>query len=279
MLPILALLLAAFTWGLAFCFLKQILDFLNPYYLLAFRFSLAAVLLCFLFLPRFKKLDRNVLHHGIFMGIILYFEFLFFTVGLPFTTASKAALICAGYTILMPAVYYGIVRKAPTRYEILASFVCMAGLVCILFSDLSGLNIGDGLCCLSALLYAVHIVYTGIFAKEDDPILLNILQIGTSAVLSWLFALFTGPLPLPIPAGALSGIFYLAVVCTVVPYFLSIYGQKHVKTSTSAILLSFESVFGAGLSILILHEPFTAMFAVGTLLVVCSTFLSEKKAS
>lgn len=277
MLPILALLLAAFAWGSAFCFLKQILASLNPYYLLAFRFSLAAALLILLFFPKFRRLHRRLLRHGSFMGVLLYFEFFFFTVGLQFTAASKASLICAGYMILMPAVYYCIVRKAPTLYEILASLVCMAGLTCILFFDLSGLNAGDVLCCLSALFYAVHIVYTGIFAREDDPVLLNILQIGTAAVLSWIFALLTGP----VPAAALLpetvfGILYLAVMCTIVPYFLSMYGQKHVKTSTSAILLSFESVFGAGLSILVLHEPFTAMFAVGTVLVVGSTFLSEK---
>lgn len=277
MIPVLALLLAAFTWGSAFCFLKQILDSLSPYYLLAFRFSLAAVLLIPLFFTRREKADRKLFRHGIFMGVILYFEFLFFTIGLRFTTASKASLICAGYMILMPAVYFLIVRKAPTRYEILASFVCMTGLVCILFSNLSALNIGDGLCCLSALFYAIHIVYTGIFSKEDDAILLNVLQISTSAVLSWIFALFTGPVPASIHPESFFGILYLAVMCTIVPYFLSMYGQKHVKTSTSAILLSFESVFGAGLSILVLQEPFTKAFAAGTVLVVSSTFLSEKK--
>lgn len=279
MIPILALLLAAFTWGSAFCFLKQILDSVSPYYLLAFRFSLAAFLLILLFFPRRKKLGPKLLSHGILMGAVLYFEFLFFTIGLPFTTASKASLICAGYMVLMPVVYYCISRRIPTRYEILASFVCMAGLICILFSDLSGLNIGDGLCCLSALFYAIHIVYTGIFAKEDDPVLLNTLQISTASVLAWIFAWFTGPLPSSIPPETLSGILYLAVMCTVVPYLLNVYGQKHVKTSTSAILLSFESVFGAGLSILILGEPFTAMFAAGTLLVSGSAFLSEKKPS
>lgn len=277
MLPVLALLLAAFTWGSAFCFIKQILDNLSPYYLLAFRFSLAGILLCLLFLKRLLRADRRTFRHGIWLGIILYFEFFFYTIGLQYTSASKSAFICAGYMIILPLVYYIIVHKKPTRYEILASIICMTGLTCILCSDISSLNIGDAISCLTTVCYAVHIVYTGIYAREDDPILLNVLQIGFAGILAWTFALFTGPIPERVSTDALAGVAYLAVMCTIVPYFLSIYGQRHVKTSTSGILLSFESVFGAGLSILVLGDTITPMFVAGTLLVIGSAVISEQK--
>lgn len=276
MLPVLALLLAAFTWGSAFCFIKQILDSISPYYLLAFRFSLSALLLCLIFPGKLRNLRQNTLLHGIHLGVILYFEFFFYTVGLQYTTASKSAFICAGYMMIMPLVYFCIVRKRPAPHEIAASFLCMAGLTCILCSDLGSLNIGDAISSLTAVCYAVHIVYTGIYAKTDDPVLLNILQIGTAALLSDAVALVSGPLPGALPSGALSGILYLAVMCTIIPYLLSVYGQRYVKTSTSGILLSFESVFGAALSILVLGDPFTPLFALGTILVVGSAVLSEQ---
>lgn len=279
MLPVLALLLAAFTWGSAFCFIKQILDNFSPYYLLAFRFSLAGILLALIFFRRLLRVDRRTLKHGLWLGVILYFEFFFYTIGLQYTSASKSAFICAGYMIILPLVYYLIVRKQPTRYEILASIVCMAGLTCILCSDISSLNIGDAISTLTTVCYAVHIVFTGIYAREDDLILLNVLQIGFAGILAWCFALFTGPVPTQITTDTWSGIAYLAIMCTIIPYFLSVYGQRHVKTSTSGILLSFESVFGAGLSILILGDPITPMFVFGTVLVMGSAILSEKQPS
>ncbi len=277
MLPILALILAAFAWGSAFCFLKQLLDFLNPYYLLAFRFSLAALILCFIFFPRLKRADRRTLRHGVFLGGILYLEFLFYTIGLQYTTASKSALLCAGYPVILPLASLLVTRKRPSLHEVLASFVCMGGLVSILFSDFGALNIGDLLCCLTAVFYAVHILYTSIYAPVDDPILLNVLQISTGAILSWGSALFSGPVPSSLGRPEFSGILYLALVCTIIPYFLSVYGQRHVKASTSAILLSLESVFGAGLSFLVLGETLTPAFLFGTALVMGSTFLSEGK--
>ena len=279
MLPVLALLLAALTWGSAFCFIKQILDHFSPYYLLAFRFSLAGIILCLLFFKRLLHVKKETLKHGIQLGTILYFEFFFYTIGLQYTSASKSAFICAGYMIILPLVYYIIVKKRPTRYEVLASIVCMAGLTCILCSDISSLNIGDAISCLTTVCYAIHIVYTGIYAREDDPVLLNVLQIGFAGILAWGFALFTGPVPAQISSDVLSGIVFLAVMCTIVPYFLSIYGQRYVKTSTSGILLSFESVFGAGLSILILGDPITPMFILGTILVTGAAVLSEARQS
>ena len=276
MLPVLALLLAAFTWGSAFCFIKQILDTVSPYYLLAFRFSLSAILLCLIFRKKLSQLTRHTFLHGVRLGVILYFEFFFYTIGLQYTTASKSAFICAGYMMIMPLVYFCIVRKRPTVYEIMASFLCMTGLTCILCSDLSSLNIGDAISSLTAVCYAIHIVYTGIYAKDDDPVLLNILQIGAAALLAAAVAFLSGPFPGALPSDAISGILYLAVMCTIIPYLLSVYGQRYVKTSTSGILLSFESVFGAALSILVLDEPFTPLFALGTILVVGSAVLSEQ---
>ena len=94
-MAIFALFLAAFTWGSAFCVLKDTLENVSPIWLLAFRFLLAGIIMTLVCIPRMKKMSIRTLKRGIIMGIVLYFEFLFFTVGLQYTTSSKSSFIFA----------------------------------------------------------------------------------------------------------------------------------------------------------------------------------------
>lgn len=47
--------LAAFTWGSAFCVLKDTLENVSPIWLLAFRFLLAGIIMTLVCIPRMKK--------------------------------------------------------------------------------------------------------------------------------------------------------------------------------------------------------------------------------
>ena len=256
-IAIFALFLAAFTWGSAFCVLKDTLENVSPIWLLAFRFLLAGIIMTLVCIPRMKKMSIRTLKRGIIMGIVLYFEFLFFTVGLQYTTSSKSSFIIGSYVAILPLIYWVIRGKKPQRADILAALVCIVGLGFILLGSFDGVNKGDLISLLSAVCYAIHIVVTGIFAREEDGFLLNMLQIGTSGM-------------------NIGSIAYLAVFCTVVPYLLSVFGQKYVKTSTSGVILSFESVFGCILSILILGEHPGVRFVIGAMLMMCSFLIVEK---
>ena len=100
-IAIFALFLAAFTWGSAFCVLKDTLENVSPIWLLAFRFLLAGIIMTLVCIPRMKKMSIRTLKRGIIMGIVLYFEFLFFTVGLQYTTSSKSSFIIGSYVAIL----------------------------------------------------------------------------------------------------------------------------------------------------------------------------------
>lgn len=157
----------------------------------------------------------------------------------------------------------------------LASIICALGLALILLGDFGGISRGDVICLGSATCYALHIVYTGILAKENDPALLNLVQIGTGGVIGIVIALLTEPIPAGIQTGDFLNMGYLAVFCTILPYMLSVFGQKHVKTSTSGIILSFESVFGCVFSVVFLGEELSPRFFLGAILVMCSFLVVE----
>lgn len=272
-----ALFIAAIFWASAYLFVKSTLDTLSPYYLLCFRYCAAAIFMILISMPRWKYLTKDIFKSGIWMGVVLFVEFLTFTVGLKYTTASRSSFIVAGYIVILPLVYMLIRRKIPKKQEIAAALICMAGIAFILTGGEGGLNKGDMLTLLCAVSYAFHIVLAGIYAKKHDGILLNMLQIGTTAVLATMTAFLTGPLPEHLNQQQIGSILYLAIPSTVIPYLLCLFGQKYVSTTTSGIILSFESVFATLLSILFLNDRISIQFAFGAVLVMASVFVSEWK--
>ncbi len=93
------------------------------------------------------------------MGVALFFEFFYYTIGLQYTTVAKTSFIIASYIILLPVVYFIIRKKLISRGDILCSILCMGGLCLILFDGASGLNRGDffqwALCCLLCGAYRI----------------------------------------------------------------------------------------------------------------------------
>lgn len=210
------------------------------------------------------------------MGIAMFFEFFLFTVALQFTSASKSSFIIASYIIVLPIVYIIIRRKKPTGSDVLAAVICMVGICLLLAKGLDSFNKGDLLSAGCALAYAVHIVYSSKFSKQYDGWLLNLTQMGTVAVLAWIVSLISGDFrvigSIHLPFGAF---FFLAVVCSIIPYFFCLYGMKRVSTTTSGILLSFESVFATLLAVLMLGDPLYWQLVAGGAVIVASSILSE----
>lgn len=68
---------------------------------------------------------------------------------------------------------------------------------------------------------------------------------------------------------------YLIILCTTLPFFLILYGMKHVSATASGILLSLESVMAAFMGIVVLHEPFTLNLFIGGTIIMFSFVLSE----
>lgn len=270
-----ALLGSALLWATGYIASKQLVADIPPGFLLALRFSMATVILAILLIPKLKQINRGMLAAGVRMGIALFFEFYFFTAGVQYTSASKSSFIIASYIILLPIAYIIIRKKRPGKNDVIAAVMCMAGLCLIMADNLNGFNKGDLLSCFCAVCYAVHVVYAAKYAKEYDGGLLNFIQIGTSAVLAWAFSLTLGNIQtgfMDIPFGA---IIYLAAVCTIVPYFLCLFGMKYVSTTTSGILLSFESVFATILAVIMLKEHLYWQLVVGGAVIICSLLVSE----
>lgn len=273
----LSLLLVAIIWGSGFVVTKNALDYVTPYYLLFYRFAISTIVLSIVFFKKIIKASIKDIKAGIIVGLFLFAGFATQTVGLQYTEAGKQAFITATNVVMVPFIYWGISKKRPDKFDVAAAFLCLVGIgILSLNSDLT-MGYGDFLTFLCAILFAFHISSTGYFAKESDPYVISIVQLGTAGVLSFIFALFFEGPKINIQSQTIIPILYLGLFSTMLAFLIQTVAQKYTNSTHAAIILSLEAVFGSTFAIIFLKEPFTVRFLIGCMAILISVITSETK--
>ena len=275
----LALLAAALIWGSSFVIMKNTVDDVPVFLLLAIRFSIAFVVLGAVFFRRLHGLDRRFILGGMLCGAMLITAYSLQTFGLVGTTPGKNAFLTAVYCVLVPFLAWIFFRKRPTMWNWLAAVLCVAGIGLVSLNG--GLTIapGDALSLLSGVCYALHIIALSRLGEKGDVFALSIIQFGTTALLAWLLHLLTVPADVHLPLRIWPQLGYLSVLCTCVAITLQALGQRLTPPSQSAILLSLESVFGVLFSLLLGAETLSFQLFSGFTLIFLSVIVSETQLS
>ncbi len=273
----LSLLAVAFIWGAGFIVVKNSLEFISPLWLMAARFFVAALAITFVFFSKVKKINRNNLFAGIISGIFIYAAFAFQTFGVQYTTASKNALLTSSYVVLVPFVFWIMIRTRPKTTQIVAAFLCFAGIAMLMFNgSLGKVNLGDILTLICGLLFAVQISLLGIYSKKHDTIVLTIVQMVTCAVISFIAAIIFEDVPRNLSSSSLVSILYLGLLSTCAAYLIQTVAQKYTTPSHASLIMSLECVIGCILSVIIFKDNFTLLMWIGSALTFGSVILSQR---
>lgn len=275
----LALLTAAVIWGSSFIVMKDAVDDVPVFQLLALRFTLAGLLLALIFRRRLMCCGRGLLRHGAVCGVLLLCAYATQTFGLMTTSPGTNAFLTAVYCVMVPFMAWGFHRKRPTAYNWIAAVMCIGGIGLISLSGDLSIGTGEWLTLLSGVFYALHIMALSHFGEQDDPVVLTIVQFAVVAALSWLCTLLTErgaafPSPTVWPQ-----LLYLTVFATAATLVLQSVGQSLTPPSQSAILLSLESVFGVLFSVMMGKEALTFQLGCGFALIFISVIISETQLS
>src|SRR5580700_9291288 len=167
-----SLVVMTLIWGATFVMVKRALADASTLLFLTIRFSTAAFLLALIFRRDWGKDFRagNLgvsIRGGVLAGLCLFGGYVFQTVGLRYTTASKAAFL-TGFTTPMVAVLSSIVyRKAPQWIEVLGVATAFLGMALMTIpSDRFQIGRGDLIVSACAIAYAFHVLVTGRFATQ-----------------------------------------------------------------------------------------------------------------
>ena len=275
----LALLLATLIWGSSFIIMKDALDDITTYYLLAIRFTGAFVLLGIVFWKKWKHINKEVIIAGFIMGTALIAAYAFQTFGLMDTTPGKNAFLTAGYCILVPFLFWGIAGTRPDKFNVIAAVLCIVGIGLVALDDNLSVGRGDLLTLVCCVFYALHIVVSAKFTRTMDVMLLTIGQFFFAAMWSWVLAfLFEPPLIISEMSTEIWMVLgYLCVFATAGALGLQTFGLKYTSPSAGALILSLESVFGVIFSIMVGAEEVTARLLIGFAVIFFAIVVSETK--
>lgn len=274
------IIIATLIWGSTFFIMKDTLDSVDLQFLLAFRFTFAAVILAAVFRKRWKGMDRSCWWRGAIMGLFLYAAYTVQNYGLMGTTPGKNAFFTAVYCVMVPFLYWVVDRLRPDRFNVLAALLCIAGIGFVSWDGGFSLGYGDVLTLISGFLYACHITATAKFSQGRDIFLLTVIQFATTAVCCWVGTCVTGGFPVNgLPAKAWLVLVYLAVAATTLALLFQNVGQKYTSPSAAAVLLSLEAPFGVAFSVVFTDESPSAFMYFGFFLIFVAVLCSETKFS
>ncbi len=273
----LALVTIAVVWGSSFLVMKDTLDSVPTFLLLACRFLIAAFILLALFCKRITAhLNGRYIVVGALMGVFMFAAYAFQTLGLGQTTAGKNAFLTGVYCVLVPFISYLVSREPLTRYNLGAAFLCLAGIALVALDSIS-INVGDVLTLGGAVFFALQITTAAKFGRSLDVNAVTFWMFLTVGVLCLVTtALFeTAPSLSIVTPRLVAVLLFLAVICTCINMLIQNLALAHVPSSTGSLLLSLESPSGVFFSVLLGGEVLTGRLLAGFALIFLSIVLSE----
>ena len=252
------LVVVTMIWGTTFVVIKEALDTISVPLLLALRFTLAGLLLAW------AGWDKRAVVPALLLGLLSFAGFLTQTIGLSITSASNAAFITGLSVILTPLVGRLLWRHSVAPRVFTAAGVALVGLALITLQDgFAAINGGDMLVLVTALTYAVYIVYLGEVAGKVRGTSLAFMQHLPMALLAWLWALpQVGDLS-AVPLTTYLAIVYLAVVATALVAVIQTYAQRVVPAHLAALIFVLEPAFAALFAYLTLGERLGTLGWIG----------------
>lgn len=281
------LLLTTMIWGSAFISQSVGMDHIGPFTFQAVRCLLATIglLPVIAIVDQFTKkndgknffsrwADPKLLKAGLICGIPLCLAINLQQFGLVDTDAGKTAFLTSMYIVIVPVI--GLFFKKKTTIMVPISIaLAVAGLYFLSCVESLRLGSSDIVILLSALLFAVQIVFIDLFAKDVDALRLNTIQALICTVLSGIGMFFAEQPSWSAIANCAIPLAHAGFLSMGGAYALQIIGQKDVEPTAASLIMSLESVFATVLAFLILHETMTHWEILGCILVFAAVILSQ----
>jgi len=265
----LLLLLTTIVWGTSFPLLKDTIASLPPSVLVVVRFGIAAIAL----LPWLRKLNPSLLRDGALLGTVFFLETLFALKGLESISANRSAFIVGLNVILVPLLGTALGRRLP-RSVAIATGLAVVG-ISIMSWEGGGFGWGEVLTLVSALGIAVYILLLEAIAPRHPALSLAAVQIWVMFSFGTLWALPNLWTYGPVIAHHLPTLVYLSLIVTVGPLWSQAFGQRWVPAYEAALLYTLEPVFAAAFSFWILGEGLSVKGAIGAVLILVATWVSQ----
>jgi drug/metabolite transporter (DMT)-like permease len=250
-----SLLFVTFIWGTTFVLVQNAIGLLEPFSFNGIRF-LAAAFMLLLWLLIFERkqlafINVKMVASGVFIGFWLFLGYATQTIGLLYTTTSKAGFITGLSVIFVPLFSMFLLKQFPSRNAVIGVSIATFGLFLLTMTDVSSLNIGDGFVFICAISFALQIIFTGKFSSKYPTLLLTVIQISTVAILSIISAFYFedwrksfNP-EILFSKDVIIALVITSIFATALAFLIQTNFQKYTTVTRVALIFAMEPVFAA----------------------------------
>jgi drug/metabolite transporter (DMT)-like permease len=271
------LLCVTFFWGVTFVVVKDAIAKVGVFVFLSQRFILASIILLCVCLVLRRPLTMRFLKQGMTLGIFLFGGFAFQTIALLYTSASNTAFLTGLNVVFVPIIGAMIFRQVITRNMKTGVVLATVGLFFLCTNGTWSFNGGDILAGLCAVCIALHVIFTGEYARKSDIYWLTVVQLGTVALFSVVGAFLLGD------GGSIlvwyPDIVWALVICvllaTVFAFLIQTSMQRFTSPTHTALIFCMEPVFAAAFAYVMIHERWGIWGLIGAVLILAGMVVSE----
>lgn len=270
--------------ALAFPMAKLGLNEIEPFTYALFRFALASIVyIPVLFLLRKKKVIPLRVHLKIFLiGIIIIpLNQVVFLVGQSRTTAGHSSLLFATIPIFIYILAIIFLKEKATIRQTLGIIIAAVGVYLILsnghFEFDGDYLVGDLLILVAVLAWAVATIMVKPLAVEYGAFRVTGLALLYGSLLYMPYGIYrflsfdTSTLTI----SAYISVLYLALVVSVLAYFLWYWVLKYMAASRVAVIQNIQPIIATAVAVVLLNETIGQNFIIGGIIIIAGVIITE----
>ncbi len=271
-LAVISLIAVTAAWGSTFVVMKSGIAQMSYWSLTSLRWAIAFALLA-VFRPRALRTDRRTIQHGLAIGVVSSFGYLFQTVGLLTIDASVSGFITGMFVVLTPIFASVLFRDRISGWAWVGVLLALVGLGLI---SLHGFSLSSGAVwtLIGAAMWALQIISTAHWSTRENSYSIATYQILMVAVFFTIGSAVQG-YQLPPNAGVWGDILVMSVFASALAFTVQTWGQSHVDATRAAVIFTMEPMFAGIFGVWIDHDPMTVRIISGAGLIFAAMFISE----
>ena len=276
---VLALLLAAAVWGLAFIFQKSATRHIGPLAFIAARAVVAALALTPLALAEQRRGSSSSTPRlcgvAVAGGVAFFIAAWLQQAGLETASVTNTGFLTSLYVVITPLLAWGWSRQALSPITWGAVALSAVGIWLLGGASFAAFSQGDVLVSVSAFFWAAHVIVTGRAGSFGRPMAFTALQFVVVAALGATGAtLFEVTTLAKVTAAALD-IAYVGLLSSALAFTILTLALRHVRPAEAAVMVSLETVFAAAAAYVWLGERLSPLGWVGAALIVAAALLVQ----
>jgi drug/metabolite transporter (DMT)-like permease len=279
------LLMVAVAWGSTFFVVQAAVNETPVYTFLFWRFFLAGLLMALISLKQLRFMNKKVLKAGMLLGLFMFLGYAFQTFALTYTYSSTVGFITGLNVVVVPFVAYLLFKQKTSVFSTLGALIAVVGLYFLTLNSEIGFSLGEFYAFICAIMFALHIVFTGQLSRQHNIYLLVTIQFLTVGICSFVggFVLEGSIVPPRTDALFVNAIAITVIFATIFAFWVQTAMQRFTTAAKTAIIFTIEPVSAGVFGYFFANELLSfsqiwgaVMILVGMLIAELGTYFIEQ---